>query len=68
MFNSCENLDVMKGNLEAEGIGYGLATGMAGGIEMGRNHPYLGIVYWDLVRNITLENSKAYLVVLSLFA
>lgn len=28
------------------------------GIEMGRNHPYLGIIYWDLARNITLENSK----------
>lgn len=68
MFNSCENLDDMKDNLEAEDIGCGLATSVREGIEMGRNHLYLGTIYWDLARNITLENSRPCLVVVSLFA
>lgn len=45
MFSSCEKLDDMKDNLEAEGIGCRLATSMRGVIEMGWNHPYLGIIY-----------------------
>lgn len=32
---------------------------------MGRNHSDLGIIYWELARNITLEKSKAYSVVLA---
>lgn len=57
----------MKGNLEAEGIGCRLVTSVRGGSEMGQNPPYLGIIYWDLAKNITLENSKVCSVVLFLF-